>query len=125
MSATRRVSEAKRTCRRHRGIDANDPSRTLVGDSDIGRLWNIEEYSARQSGLMPANLITLLHFSVSSAMCFAKPAGDSASIVPPSSASRALILGSKRPALISLLSLSTISGGVLLGAPIPCQPLPS
>ena len=40
------------------------------------------------------------------------------------SASRALILGSARPALISLLSFSTISAGVFLGAPRPNQRSP-
>ncbi len=43
----------------------------------------------------------------------------------PRSARRALILGSARPALISLLSLSTISAGVFFGAPMPNQPLTS
>jgi hypothetical protein len=47
------------------------------------------------------------------------------STVPPKSASRAFILGSARPALISLLSLSTISAGVFLGAPTPHQLLAS
>src|SRR5262249_46219966 len=42
---------------------------------------------------------------------------------PPRSRSRCFILGSARAALISLLSFSTISIGVLLGAPIPCHPL--
>src|SRR5262249_53420634 len=77
------------------------------------------------SGLMPADLITLAHFSVSSAISLLKSAGEPASPVPPRSASRALMLGSARPALISLLSLSTISAGVFLGAPIPYQTLAS
>src|SRR6266545_4008295 len=64
------------------------------------------------SGLMPADLITLAHLSVSSAMSWPKSAGEPASTVPPKSASRALILESAKPALISLLSLSTISAGV-------------
>ena len=51
--------------------------------------------------------------------------GRAASTVPPRSASRALILGSARTALISLLSLSTISAGVFLGAPTPYQVLAS
>ena len=68
---------------------------------------------------MPANLITLAHFSVSSAMNLPKSAGEPASTSPPRSASRALSLGSARPALISLLSLSTISAGVVFGAPMP------
>ena len=49
----------------------------------------------------------------------AESAGEPASTVPPRSASRALILGSARPALISLLSLSMISVGVFFGAPTP------
>ena len=74
---------------------------------------------ADHSGLMLAARITLAHFSVSSAMSLPKSAGEPASTVPPRSASRALILGSARPALISLLSLSMISAGVFLGAPTP------
>jgi hypothetical protein len=66
----------------------------------------------RQSGLMLAARITLLHFSVSSAMSFPKSAGEPGSGVPPRSTSRALIVGSARAALISLLSVSTISAGV-------------
>src|SRR5215472_6892697 len=79
----------------------------------------------RHSGLMLADRITLAHFSVSSAMSFPKSAGEPTNGVPPRSASRALILGSARPALISLLSLSMISAGVFLGAPTPNQPLDS
>ena len=55
--------------------------------------------------------------------------GENAGVIDigkaPKSASRAFILGSARAALISLLSLSMISVGVLLGAPIPYQPLAS
>src|SRR6266487_4092517 len=67
-------------------------------------------------GLMPAKLTTLAHFSVSSAMSLPKSAGEPTSGVPPKSASLAFILGSARPALISLLSMSMISTGVPLGA---------
>src|SRR5262249_53346769 len=74
---------------------------------------------ADHSGFMPANLITLAHFSVSSAMSFPKSAGEPGSTVPPRSARRALILGSSRAALTSLLSLSTILAGVFLGTPTP------
>src|SRR5437660_2075392 len=73
------------------------------------------------SALMPADLITLPHFSVSSAMSLPKSAGENASTSPPRSATRAFIVGSARPALISLLSLSTISAGVAFGAPMPAQ----
>jgi hypothetical protein len=72
-----------------------------------------------QSGLAPEALTTLPHFSVSSAMSLPKSAGEPAKTVPPRSVSRALILGSKRAALISLFSLSMIAAGVALGAPNP------
>jgi len=78
-----------------------------------------------QSALMPTNFTTLPHFSVSSAMNLPKSAGEPASAVPPRPASRAFILGSARAALTSLLSLSTISAGVFLGAPMPCHELAS
>src|SRR5439155_19488261 len=77
------------------------------------------EYPVGYIGLMPANLTTLAHFSVSSAMSLPKSAGEPTSGVPPKSASLAFILGSARPALISLLSMSMISTGVPLGAPMP------
>ena len=66
------------------------------------RRTGVTEYSAAgpdHSGLMPANLITLAHFSVSSAMSLPKSAGEPASTVPPNSASRAFILGSAIAAL--------------------------
>src|SRR5262249_23493741 len=66
---------------------------------------DVTEYLAVNSahcGLMSANFTTLPHFSVSSAISSAKSAGEPASTVPPRSASRALILGSARPALIAL-----------------------
>src|SRR5262249_1076366 len=53
--------------------------------------------------LMLAARITLPHFSVSSAISFPKSAGESASTVPPRSASRAFSLGSASAVLISLL----------------------
>jgi len=43
--------------------------------------------------------------------------GEPGNGVPGKSASRALILGSARPVLISRLSLATISADVFLGAP--------
>jgi len=61
------------------------------------------------SALMLRARMSLPHFSVSSAMSLPKSAGESASTSPPRLASRALILGSARPALISLLSMSMIS----------------
>jgi hypothetical protein len=67
------------------------------------------------SGFISAARITLPHFSVSSAMNLPKLAGEPANTIAPRSATRAFSLGSARPALISLLSLSTISAGVFLG----------
>src|SRR5262249_43483898 len=66
-----------------------------------------------------ANLTTLRHFSVSSAIIFVNLAGEPGSSVPPRSTSLAFIFGSARKALISVLSTSTIDAGVALGAPIP------
>src|SRR5262249_14611894 len=85
----------------------------------ISGLWQFH------CGLMPAKLITLPHFSVSSTISLPNWAGDPGSGVPPRSARRALILGSASAALTSLLSLSTISDGVFLGAPIPYNELAS
>src|SRR5215831_10562911 len=77
------------------------------------------------SGLRPANLTTLPHFSVSAAMNLPNSAVVIGIGALPRSESRVLILGSARAALISLLSFSIISIGVFLGAPIPCQPVAS
>src|SRR5580704_3884915 len=89
------------------------------------RLTENMECLADHSGLMPADLITLAHFSVSSTMSLPKSAGEPESTVPPKSASRAFILGSATTALISLFSLLMIAAGVFLGAPTPCQLLAS
>ena len=75
--------------------------------------------SSGHCGLMPANLITLAHFSVSSAMNLVNSPGEVENDMAPRSASRALILGSMRAALTSLLRRSTISAGVALGAAKP------
>src|SRR5262249_11886276 len=77
------------------------------------------------SGLMPANFTTLAHFSISSAMNLPKPAGQIAKAAEAKFANRASMVGSARTALISLLSFSTISGGVFFGAPIPSHVLAS
>src|SRR5215510_1936253 len=90
-----------------------------TGFMECGRL------SPPQSALTPANFTTFPHFSVSSTMSLPKSAGEPVSAVPPRSASLALILGSARAALISLLSLSMISAGVAFGAPTPYQLLAS
>src|SRR6516164_9449359 len=73
------------------------------------------------SALMLRVRMSLPHLWVSSAISLLKSAGESASTSPPRLASLALILGSARPALISLLSLSMITADVAFGAPTPYQ----
>jgi hypothetical protein len=79
----------------------------------------IENACRDQSGLMPADLITLAHFSVSSAMSLPNSIGVIGIGTSAKSASRPFILGSARPAVISLLILSITSAGVPIGAPTP------
>ena len=50
---------------------------------------------------MPANLTTLAHFSVSSMISFSKSAGEPDNADPPTSARRALNVGSASAVLIS------------------------
>src|SRR5262249_6377283 len=90
-----------------------------------GRYGIFRRGRADHSDLMPANLITFPHFSVSAAMKFVNSAGELANTADPKSEIRALIFGSARATLISLLSLSTISAGVAFGAPTPIHPLAS
>src|SRR5215831_17951405 len=78
-----------------------------------------DEVRSSHSALIPANLTTLPHFSISPTMSLAKSAGEPGSSVPPTSANRVFIFESTSAALTSRLSLSTISAGVPLGAPIP------
>src|SRR6516162_6167532 len=104
----------------------------------ISQCWQAQEHDSRNgcygildrdradhSGLMPANLTTLPHFSVSSAI----NAPNSVDVIGIGSAPRPLIralsCGSASPAVILLLSLSMIAAGVPLGAPMPIQPLAS
>ena len=82
-------------------------------------------HQGRQTGSMLAARITLPHFSVSLAISLPKSAAEPASGVAPKLPSHALIVGSRRPALISWLSLSMISAGVFLGAPTPSHALAS
>src|SRR5262245_21927762 len=87
-------------------------------------LWNIDQLWLH-SGLILAARTTCPHFSVSPTMSLPKSAGEPTSTVAPTSESLVLIFGSTRAALISLLSLSTIAGGVFLGAPTPRKLLAS
>src|SRR5262249_955965 len=97
----------------------------LIGTHSQNGIYGISGELPDHSGLMPADLITLPHFSVSSAISLPNWAGDPGSGVPPRSARRAFILGSSRAALPSLLSWSTISAGVAFGTPRPNQMLAS
>ena len=74
---------------------------------------------------MPANLTTLPHLSVSSAMNFPNSRAVVGNAVLPRSANRAFITGLASAALISLLSLSMLSAAVFLGAPTPNHVLAS
>src|SRR5438445_7284163 len=71
------------------------------------------------SGLRPPLRTTLPHLSVSSAISLPKSAGEPGIGAPPMAASFAFMPPSAIAALISLLSLSTISAGVFLGAAKP------
>src|SRR5262249_54803069 len=83
-------------------------------------------YCPFHSGLMPDALMTLAHFSASSAMCFANSAGVfGAMATAPSSARRFLIAGSAMAELNCLLSVSMIAAGVFFGTPKPIHALAS
>ena len=75
-----------------------------VRGSRNGRYGKFSGDRADQSGLTPANLITLPHLSISLAMSLPKSAAEPASTMPPRSVSFALIPGSASPELISVLS---------------------
>src|SRR4051812_36869821 len=104
-----------RSSRPHRRTPA------IRGTGGYGILGRERPYSA----LMLAALITLTHFSVSSAISLPKSAGEPPRILPPRSAMRAFSFASASAALISLFSLSTMSAGVLRGAATPYQELAS
>src|SRR4051794_34501894 len=80
---------------------------------------------ARHSALMLAARTTLPHLSVSSERKVANSAGPPVIAVLPMLASRALIFGSVKAVLISLLSIVTIPVGVPLGAQTPLHELAS
>src|SRR5262249_46447995 len=113
---------SEKSCRHHgydfclRPTQLRHAARRDCADQQGSFLWNV---ATDHSGLIPTNLITLPHFSVSATIRFPKSAGEPARTAPPRSANRAFILGSARAALISVLSLATISAGVFLGAPMP------
>src|SRR5262249_49020798 len=113
-------TELARISQRVMRISSSDPCRFR----GTGR-YGMSRGSLDHSALMPADLITLAHFSVSAAMCLPKSVGEPPNGVAPRSASRACILGSDRAALIALLRVSITSAGVLLGAQKPPQKLAS
>src|SRR6266446_4306117 len=102
-----------------------EPQPVIDDEHSRNGVYGIPTADRPHSALMLRARMTLPHFSVSSAMSLPKSAGEPGSTVPSRSASRALILGSARPALISLLSLSMISAGVPFGAPTLFQLLAS
>jgi hypothetical protein len=73
---------------------------------------------------MPANLMTLAHFSIAPVISCPNCSGVSGAGSMPRSTSCFLICGSDVTALISRLSRSTMSRGVSFGAQIPSHPLP-
>jgi hypothetical protein len=87
-----------------------------------GNVHSADGWEGVDSALMPADLITLAHLSVSSEMNFANPADVSGIGSTPRSTRRAFDLGSARAAFIASFSLLTISVGVFLGTPSPYQP---
>src|SRR5262249_19883797 len=72
-----------------------------------------------------ADLITLAHLSVSSAMTLPKSAGVPGMRTPPGAAGLSSSFSSGGAALISLLRLSMIPAGAPLGPPTPNQALAS
>src|SRR5262249_58327903 len=95
----------------------------IVADIRGTGRYGLSGLSQLHCGLMPADLITLAHLSVSSAMSLPKSAGEPVNISLPSSAIRAFTVGSATAALTSRLSRSTIPAGVPLGTPMPSQPV--
>jgi hypothetical protein len=64
---------------------------------------------------MPANLITLVHLSMFSAMNLANSSGEfGGTATAPRSVNRCLMFGASTAALVSLLSIAIISCGVPL-----------
>ena len=118
------VLGAKLTSRVLGATAAHDPNRTVRLNSQIG-IYGI----SRDRKLLRLDVGSSDDFRSTSRLPRLMSLPNSTGVIgipmPPSLASRALTLGSARPALISLLSFSTISAGVFLGAPTPNQLLAS
>src|SRR6516225_7265230 len=100
------------------GLAQNYCARCLMANC-ARPVWN-------HCGLMPANLITLVHLSMFSAMNLANSSGEfGATATAPRSANRCLMFGSSTAALVCWLSVAMISPGVPLGTPKPIQPAAS
>src|SRR5258708_4673804 len=100
-------------------LDENALLSSSMGSAAQNRTRREMGRAIAYSGLMPAARTTLAHFPVSSAISLPNSPAEPGSGSPPMAAKRAFIPGSARAALISLLSLSTISAGVFAGAPLP------
>src|SRR5262245_23046796 len=85
------------------------------------RIWfrkRRRERAPDHCGLMPANLITLVHLSIFSPMNFANSSGEfGGTATAARSANRCLMFGSSTAALVCLLSVAMISGGVRIARP--------
>src|SRR5262249_41195986 len=114
--------------RRARSRYRDDMECALLFQLDIGRFAGRRDRRTSrlsQSALIPANLTTFAHFSVSRAMRSAKSAGEPGSSTAPSSTSFAVNSESASPTCTWRLIVSMTAVGVLLGAPRPCQALTS
>src|SRR6476620_10041043 len=100
------------------GAIATVPPRTSKLEHDAAK-------PEHRPAFAPENLITLAHFSVSAAMSVDSSRGDIGSGTLLKSAIRVRSRGSARAVLMSAESVSTISAGVLAGAPRPNQELTS
>src|SRR5262245_17057697 len=110
---------------RHRFGAAHIPFIELF-DGKTGIQLGASDRAPDHCGLMPANLITLVHLSIFSAMNFANSPGEfGGTATAPSVANCCLMFGSSTAALVCWLSVAMISGGVPLGTPKPIQPAAS
>src|SRR5215471_4378148 len=103
----------------------SDPDRAVFRGGRLAHRRTGSTAARAYSSATPPALITLAHLSVSAATTLPKSSGVPGISMPPRSNRRALIFGSARPALISLLSLSMISPGVPLGTLMPKKALAS
>ena len=102
-------------------MSANNPDRkSRRGHSPKGFIEGLSR-QLDYSTLIFANLLTLPHFSVSSAMNFPNAPGAIGVGSTPTARRWAFKFGSATPAMISVLSLSMIAAGVPVGTQMPYQ----